>query len=263
MRRLQRGQPGGLAVLLLIGATTGGCAAAGFAAAPLMSAVQAVTDRSLERTVPVDQGAALGASLDTLMRMGFRLDRIDRESEPRVIEGSAEGITVVARLSRVTDSMTRLALRVETGGLTADKDTAEAIASQVLARVKNLDARIDADGTARALSTLRHEVQQLRSTLERERASSPVAVAPAAPAPPRPQGFTLGAPAVVVPSSYGFVTPVIPGGTRSHTSGVGGLEPVSPAAVASSASAEIVAVPLTPVSTRAPVSGLTTTSPSR
>ena len=262
MRRLQRGQPGRIAVLLLIGATTGGCAAAPFAAAPLVSALHAVAVRSLERTVPVDQGAALGASLDTLTRMGFRLDRIDRESEPRVIEGSAEGITVVARLSRVTDSMTRLALRVEAGGITADKDTAETIANQVLARVKTLDAR-DADETARALSTLRHEVQQLRSALERERAPSPVAAAPPAPAPPRPQGFTLGAPAVVVPSSYGFVTSALPGNTRPPTSGVGGLEPVAPPAVTSSASADILAVPLTPVSTLAPVPGLTTTSPSR
>src|SRR5215475_1938276 len=79
-----------------------GCAAAGIAAGPLVSAVQAVTDRSLERTLPVDLATAWGASVETVERMGFRVTRIDRESDPRVIEASADKVSITARLSRIT-----------------------------------------------------------------------------------------------------------------------------------------------------------------
>jgi hypothetical protein len=250
------------ALLLTVVLVSGGCVAAGVAAGPLVSAFQAVADRTLERTVPVDLSIAWGASLDTLQRMGFRLDHLDREGDPRVIEGSADRIAVTARLSRVTATMTRLAIRVEAGGITADKDTAEAIAAQVLAQVKATpEARMDAAEAARALDTLRQEVQQLRSTLERERANGPARVT--APAPPTGSGYSVGRPAIVVPTSYGFESPSrLTVGTPSLR-GDGAVEQVAPAVGTSSGIDPILVAPLTPVSTLAPVQGLTTPSPNR
>src|SRR6266542_3154195 len=105
------------ALLLSAVLASGGCVAAGLAASPIISAVQAVADRSLERSLPADLSTALGASVDTLQRMGFRVDHVDRESAPRLIEASADHVSVTARLSRITGSMTRLAVRVEAGGL--------------------------------------------------------------------------------------------------------------------------------------------------
>jgi hypothetical protein len=246
------------ALLLSAALANGGCVAAGVAASPLISAFQAVADRTLERTVPVDLSIAWGASLDTLQRMGFRLDHLDREGDPRVIEGSADRITVTARLSRVTATMTRLAIRVEAGGITADKDTAEAIAAQVLAQVKTPEGRIDSADAARALDTLRQEVQQLRSTLERERANGPTRVT--APVPSTGSGFSAGKPAIVVPMSYGFDTPSLPAVAPFFRRDAA-VEPVAPALGTSSSIDPILAVPLTPASTLAPVPGLTTGSP--
>jgi len=246
-------------VLLLAAVlASSGCVAAGIAAGPLVSAVQAVTDRTLERTLPVDLPLAWGASVDTLQRMGFRLDRLDREADPRVIEGSADGISVTARLSRITATMTRLAIRVETGGLTADKDTADAIAAHVLARVKTPEGQIDSADAARALDTLRQEVQQLRSTLERERANGPTRVT--APVPSTGSGFSVGKPAVVVPMSYGFDTPSLPAVAPFFRRDAA-VESVAPALGTSFGIDPILAVPLTPASTLAPVPGLTTGSP--
>jgi hypothetical protein len=250
------------ALLLSAVLASGGCVAAGMAASPLVSALQAVADRSLERTVSADVSTAWGASVDTLQLMGFRLDRLDRDADPRVIEGSADGISVTAKLSRVTTTMTRLAIRVEAGGLTADKDTAEAIAAHVVARVKKSpEGGIDSAETARALDTLRQEVQQLRSALERERSTGLSRVT--APAPRSGSGYSVGNPPIVVPTSYGFESPPRFAVGMPSARGDGGVELNAPAVGTASGSDPILAVPLTPVSTLAPVPGLTTPLPNR
>jgi len=249
-------------VLLSTVLATGGCVAAGVAGSPIISALQLVTDRNVERAVPAELDLTWVASIDTLLLMGFRVDRVDRDSDPRVIEASANRLTVTTRLSGVTGNMTRLIIRVEAGGLTADKDTAETLAGQILARVKTTtpEERSQTEQAARALDTLRNEVQQLRSTLDRDRA--PVA-APAASSPPSgvtsaPPGFSLGAPAIVVPTSYGFE--VMPSSVPAPrpVSGDAGLQRVDAPPAVSLDTREILAAPLAPASTLTPVPGFTT-----
>jgi len=210
--------------------------------------------------------------VDTLLRMGFQLDRFQRDDEPRVIEASANGINVTARLSRMTPSMTRLALRVESGGLTADKDTAEAIAGQILTQIKSMtsDARESRD-TIRAVDGLRREVEQLRSAVGQSRPAPAAATSVPAPQPipaivrtaPTTPGFTLGAPAIVIPAEYGFES--LPSTAASGTPGwsVESAERVDPAAVSTSQAREMQAVPLAPVGTLSPVPGFGTPSPPR
>src|SRR5215471_18316868 len=253
------------ALLLSTALASSGCVAAGIAAGPLVTAVQAVTDRTVERTVPADLAATWGASVETLERMGFKLDRVDRESDPRVIEGAADSISVTARVSRATPSLTRLAVRVEAGGITADKITAEAIVNHVLALVKGPEpqAQTEAAEAVRALNALRQEVQQLRSALERDRAGATAPASAPAPATANKPPFTVGAPAVVVPISYGFETPAHPMSVTFSPAGSDALPPVGAGATPSSGLGQSLAPPLTPVSTLAPVPGLTTPPPSR
>ena len=270
-----------VALLLSTVLTSGGCVAAGVAVSPMISALQAVTDRTLERSIPADQSLTWAASIETIQRMGFQVDRLRSEEEPRVIEASAEGMTVTARVSRMTPSMTRLGLRVESGRITADKDTADAIAGQVLARVQTT-----ASDTARARETqeairavdgLRHELQQLRSTMGPPRvAPAPAPASDVAPPPggvqtmPVTPGLKLGTPAVVVPVGYGFEVPAsaVQSGAPSWTTGgadrldASSVTP-APTAVPPAQVQNIHAVPLAPVGTLSPVPGFTTPSPQR
>jgi hypothetical protein len=249
--------------VLLVGAalSSAGCVAAGVAASPLISALQLVTDRTVERSVPADLDLAWGASVDTLLRMGFRVDRVDRDSDPRVIEASANRLTVTTRLARMTGNMTRVTIRVEAGGLTADRETAETLAGQIQARVKTAtpEQRAELEQAARALDTLRNEVQQLRSTLDRQRPAEAVpASSPARAVPPSP-GFSVGTPGIVVPTSYGFET-LQSAPAPAATAGDAGFRRVDPPTAVSRDIREILAAPLAPASTLTPVQGFTTPS---
>jgi hypothetical protein len=250
----------GVVLLAGVALSSAGCAAAGVAASPLISALQLVTDRTVERTVPADLDLAWGASVDTLLRMGFHVDRVDREGDPRVIEASADRLAVTTRLSRMTGSMSRVTIRVESGGLTADRETAETLAGQIQARVKTAtpEQRVELEQAARALETLRSEVQQLRSTLDRQRpAEAPPAPPPARAVAPSP-GFSVGTPAIVVPSSYGFEMPR--SAPTPAARGDAGLRRVDAPAAVPSDTREILAAPLAPASTLTPVQGFTTPS---
>jgi hypothetical protein len=268
-----------VALLLSTVLTSGGCVTAGVAVSPIISAPQALTDRTLERTIPADQGLTWAASIETIQRMGFKVDRLRSDEEPRVIEASAEGITVTARVSRMTPSMTRLGLRVESGGITADKDTADAIAGQVLARVQTTGgdtARArETQEAIRAVDGLRDELHQLRSTMGPPRVA-PTATPDVVPAPaavqtvPATPGLKLGAPAVVVPVGYGFEVPpsAVPNGPPAWATGntdrldASSVTAAPPAAPPSQVQ-NIQAVPLAPVGTLSPVPGFTTPSPQR
>ena len=267
-------------MLLSIGLTCGGCVAAGMAVSPVISAVQAVTDRTLERSIPADQSLTWAASIEAIQRMGFHVDQARRDEEPRVIEASAEGMTVTARLTRMTPSMTRLALRVESGRLTADKDTADTIANQVLTRVQGTAADMaraqETQDAIRAVDGLRHELRQLRSTMGQPRPVAPAPAVDVAPAPasvqtaPATPSLRLGTPAVVVPAGYGFEVPPSAVTTSSPTSTTGSADRVDTSSVTTaplpapaSEVRNLQAVPLAPVGTLSPVPGFTTPSPQR
>jgi hypothetical protein len=166
---------GGLTLCLAVGAATSGCVAAGLATGPLMSAVQLVGDRSVERTVAAELMEAQGATEAVLARMAFRIESRERDDGVRRLRAVTDEVTVHATLERVTAKLTRVGLRVETGRMLPDRDTGAQIHEQIAVLLAPVPARppIDSAGTE-ALTTLRGEIRQLRSDLEeRRRAERP------------------------------------------------------------------------------------------
>jgi hypothetical protein len=261
-----------LGVLVLVSTLgSGGCAAAGLAAGPLFSAVVAVGDRRVERTLPVDLPTAWTASVDALGRSGIRLGRADRSKDPWVLEGAGETVTVDAELSRITPTMTRIGLRVEAGRVTADKRTAEEILNQVVASLPgSASAAPTAEPVAKngldaqALTSLEQEVRRLRREIEQTKGarhdpslSSESTV--------RKDLFT-GARVLVVPASYGVPTYGVPLAAAvsaalpamvTPSPSPDQPSPVAGASPAEAEPAEVLAGPLEPVGALKPVPGLT------
>jgi hypothetical protein len=172
---------GALCLALATAISTGGCVSAGLAAVgPVLTAVQALVDRSVDRTFPADLGVAEGATVDALSRMGVRLKGVDRTGEVWTVEGKGEAMTLYAKLERVTPRLTRVSVRVENGGLGADKGTADEILNQVaisLAPAPAARSRPSEDqaASAEAVSALRREIERLGSRFEqRESRAAPV-----------------------------------------------------------------------------------------
>jgi hypothetical protein len=164
---------GARAIILvgLVALTTSGCVAAGLATAPLMSVVQLVGARSIERTVAGELGETLAATEAVLARMAFGIEHRERADGVRRLRASVEDLTVHVTLERVTGKLTRVALRVETGGLLADRDTGVQIYEQIVAALAPATARVPLaePGTAEALTTLQGEIRKLRSEIEERR----------------------------------------------------------------------------------------------
>ena len=197
---------------------SGGCAAGGLAAVgPVLSALQIVSDRTVERTVAADLGTTLAVTEQALGRMGVQIESRTPADDGWTLRGKSHDLSITGRIARATDRLTRVSLRVEAGRLTADKQTAEELQNQiarVLAEAVET-TRASATVPSEALATLEAQVKSLRIELERSR------VAPvAAPAPPEPRpGFVVDPSGVVsIPASYGFVTPfVAPAGPVTTT----------------------------------------------
>jgi len=202
-----------MAVLLLgAGAASGGCAAAGLAAGPLMSAVHAIGDRAVERTVPADLHATGAAVEAVLLGGGIRVEERSRDGDGLRLRGATDRVTVHARLEPVTARMTRLSLRIETGGLVADRTTSEHLHDQVMLALRGAvppAAAGDDRGHVAALAALEAELHRLRSTIDAERSSRPgPGVAREAPGTPPPAApFSVDPSGVVsIPTSYGLPT---------------------------------------------------------
>jgi hypothetical protein len=205
-------------VLLLCGSVlaSGGCAAGGLAVvSPMLSALQLVGDRSVERTIAADLPTALALTEETLTRMAITLESRTRSDDGWVLRGVSQGLSVEARLVPATERLTRIALRVEAGWLTADKQTGEELQNQI-ARV--LCERLavppslpPAQGSS--LAILEAEVRSLRMELERNRPTPTPATSLTAPRP----AFIIDTSAVVsVPASYGFSTPPVSPSTAAQ-----------------------------------------------
>ncbi len=162
----------GLALGLVVGLATSGCVAAGLATGPLMSAVQLIGDRTVERTVTADLAEAQGATEAVLARMAFRIESRDRDEGIRRLRAVADEVTVHATLERVTARLTRVGLRVEAGRMVADRDTGTQIHEQIAAVLTPPTARppMGDPAAAEALTTLQGEIRRLRSDLEERRA---------------------------------------------------------------------------------------------
>lgn len=155
-----------LVLVLLAGLAGSGCTAAGLVAAPVLSSMVAIGDRSVTRTLPADRDSAWSATLETLGRLGIRVDDTDRSGERWRLVGTAGALSVHGALERVTAGMSRLSLRAETGGLLADRRTAEEILAQVGAA---LGARAAGASSAPASAgeTSREQLAALRREIER------------------------------------------------------------------------------------------------
>ncbi len=199
-----------LVLLLAIALAGGGCAAAGIAAGPLLTAIQAIGGRSVERTLAADLETAWTATVDTLTQMEIHIQETDRDEEAWTLEGVGVEVTVYVKLVPVTPQMTKVFLRAEAGGLLADKETAEEILNQVALSVVPPSAVVvrepsaERDTFAEELATLEEQIRQLKLAIEDQEKDRVVH---------RPQpGPNEGANAVVsngsrivtIPPSYGI-----------------------------------------------------------
>lgn len=199
-----------LLLLAVTGLTAGGCATAGLALmGPLAGSITAIADRSVDRTLPADLGTTWGATADALARMAVRLDQTEKSGTKWRLTGTGEAVTVHGTFERVTAGMTKVSVRVEGGGLFADKDTSEELLNQIaasLARLASASPRERAtpgpDAASEALRRLHREVERLGTKIEQAREAPP--------APHRPEsGRTAtvsSTPIVVVPISAGVAT---------------------------------------------------------
>jgi hypothetical protein len=185
----------------------GGCVAGGLAAGPLMSAIHAVGQRTVERTLPADVQTASTVLLETLLRLGIVVKNVETGADGWRLEGSGGSVSISARLVPLTPSMTRLTLRVEDGGLSPDRTTATEILTQAAAGVSprpSEEGRV-AEAEARLLASLQEELRRVRALVEQTTRTAPP---PAAARPPSADAETR---VILVPPSYGL--PTVPGAT--------------------------------------------------
>jgi hypothetical protein len=218
---------GGLALGLAVALATSGCVAAGLATGPLMSAVQLIGDRSVERTVQADMQEAWAATEVALTGMAFRVEGRDREEAQWRLRGVADGVTVHARLERVTARLTRMAFRVETGGLGADRNTGEQIHEQV-AQVLVATGRAATNGagavSAEALTSLEAEVRRMRLEMEERKPSTSTVPGRA----PEPAPTLRVEPSAIITVPASAALPTAPGPTpiTSVARPVGAVAPI-------------------------------------
>jgi hypothetical protein len=167
----------GLVLGCVVALASSGCVAAGLAAGPLMSAVQLISDRTVERTVAAELAEAQGVTEAVLTRMAFRIESRERDDGIRRLRAVAGDVTVHAKLERVTATMTRVGLRVEAGKLVADRDTGAQIHEQITGLLTSASARPVASDPAvtEALTTLQGEVRKLRSDHQERQVTEPLA----------------------------------------------------------------------------------------
>jgi len=229
------------AALFLLPVVSGGCAAAGMAAVgPVLSAVEALADRSVERTLPADLSGASSVTLDTVSRLGFKVHDLQRADDTWTFEAANEKLTVHGQLTRFSPSLTRVSLRVEIGSFAADKSTADEILNQIAASLaEQLRARAPVaadDAASRRLAEIEAELQRLRTELEAARVRAERRVergevdARDAPGAGRVPGV------ISIPASYGVPTLAAPSfdapppdrGGAGPLAPVNGLRPVYP-----------------------------------
>jgi Protein of unknown function (DUF3568) len=158
----------GIVASLAIALATSGCVAAGLAGGPLMTAVQAISDRAVERTVGGELSEALGVTEAVLTKMAFRIEEREHGDGIRRLRAVADDVTVHVRLERLTGALTRVKVRVETGGLLPDRDTGSHIQQQIAALLASppTTAAASDERAVEAVSTLQREVQKLRVDIE-------------------------------------------------------------------------------------------------
>jgi hypothetical protein len=259
-------------MLVSAGVLAGGCATAGLAlVGPLAGSLTAIADRSVERTLPADLGTTWGATVDALARMAVRVEQADRSGPKWRLTGAGEAVTVHGALERVTAGMTRVSVRVEGGGLFADKKTGDELLNQVAASLATFARAGRRDGSASGAETsvehlrgLQREIERLGARIEQAREAPPPTARPE-PIPPPAQS---PAPIITIPASAGLATgplrdapaarPVIPSAPRPSVgpSNSAAAPPVRAARQEEGRAEDILAVPMQSVEVLRPVNGL-------
>jgi hypothetical protein len=277
MRRRLSLNPATLLVILAVGIVTSGCATAGMAAvSPIVGAIWSLGDRSILRTLPADQSTTFGATADALARMGVQIDHTEKSGDSWQLTGTGEGTTVHAGFERVTARMTRVTVRVETGGVFADKRTADEILNQISASLAALTAverdERRSDGSVERLGALQREIERLGAKIDDSKRPTSVERPAAVEHGVRPAvspAFSSD-PVIVIPTSVGVTTVPVPPApvaiepapprVRHEERRVERSTSVTapPTAARRDGAADIFAAPLTPVETLRPVEGLAT-----
>jgi hypothetical protein len=261
-----------LLVLTMSGLTAGGCATAGLAlVGPLAGSITAIADRSVERTLPADLATSWMATSDALARMAVHVEQAHTSGRTWRLTATGDAVTVHVTLERVTAGMTRVSMRVEAGGLFADKKTGDELLSQIAASVASLAGAAPSDRSvagkevsAEQFRTLQREIEHLGTRIERAQSASP--------ATPRPEPVSAPvpsvAPVITIPASAGLATvpvkhaplmrPVIP---RAASPGPepfasGGASPVRATQAEDGRADSLLAAPMRSVEVLKPVQGL-------
>jgi hypothetical protein len=198
-----------LSLLLLAsaGSMAGGCATAGMAlVGPLAGTVTAIVDRSVDRTLPADLSTTWGATADALARMAIRIEETDKSGARWRLTGTGGATTVHGTLESVTAGMTKVSVRVEVGGLFADKNTSDELLNQIAASLASLASigRRDAaaDASTDQLRVLQRQIERLGTKIEQARETSPPSAIPGSALEPT----TRVVPVITVPTSAGVAT---------------------------------------------------------
>ncbi len=202
--------------LLSVVLALSGCATAGLAlAGPLAGSLTAIVDRSVERTLPADLSTAWGATADALARMAVRIEQTDKSGAKWRLTGTGEAVTVHGTLERVTASMTKVSVRVESGGIFSDKRTGEELLNQVGASLASLtgsgphDAAAAAEASAARLGALQRAIERLGTRVEEARDGRDARRPGGSPDISTPSPTVTTSPIITVPASAGVAT--VPG----------------------------------------------------
>ncbi len=261
-----------LLVLAAAGLAAGGCATAGFAlVGPLAGSITAIADRSVERTLPADLATSWMATTDALARMAVHVEHTDTSGPKWRLTATGDAVTVHGTLERVTRGMTRVSVRVEAGGLFADKNTGDELLSQIAASVTSLAGPAPNDRSAAGkevsaeqFRVLQREIEHLGTKIERARSASPAIPRAGLASAPVPSVT----PVITVPASAGLATvpvkqappvrPVIPSVANHAPESLasGGASPVRTAEAEDSRADSLLAAPMRSVEVLKPVQGL-------
>lgn len=262
-----------LSLLLLAsaGSMAGGCATAGMALmGPLAGTVTAMVDRSVDRTLPADLSTTWGATADALARMAIRIEETDKSGPKWRLTGTGGPTTVHGTFEPVTAGMTKVSVRVEVGGLFADKNTSDELLNQISASLATFASMGRRDGTASATDAsidqfrvLQQQIQRLGTKIEQARETPPPARAVT---PPEPT--TSVVPVLMIPTSAGVATvpvadgaparPAVPSALRpsAGSRNTGPPPPVQAAEQQEGRADDILAAPMKSVEVLRPVEGL-------
>jgi len=263
-----------LSLLLLAsaGLMAGGCATAGLAlVGPLAGSLTAIVDRSVDRTLPADLSTTWGATADALARMAVRIEETDKSGPKWRLTGTGGATTVHGTLESVTAGMTKVSVRVEVGGLFADKQTGDELLNQISASLASLASAGRRDGTTSAtdasidqLRVLQREIQRLGTKIEQAREAPPPTARPEAPQVPTASPI----PVIMIPTSAGVATvpvPDVPPGRQAVPSALrpsagprnnGPVSQVQAAEPQEGRADDILAAPMKSVEVLRPVEGL-------